>query len=175
MLIRVCNTSFVISGDTETRETRQLTCGFSGDTVGDTGDTVETRSREPRSPAQRAYRRIGEWPDRVSVRRHGLAAGHARGVWTDARSGAVHRAEGVWISVEGSEQAFDGEVDLAFLATVAGHLRRCERCWKEWADGECPVELLTRAVERIPAGEVFRVLVKEIRANRPGLQRRRRG
>jgi hypothetical protein len=117
-----------------------------------------------------AHRRIGEWPDRwVSHRRHGLAKQHARGVWTDARSGAVNRADGLWLAVEGQVGAFLGQVDLAFLATVAGHLRRCERCWKEWADGETPVELLTRAVERIPAGEIFKVLVKEIRAQRvPG-------
>jgi hypothetical protein len=91
---------------------------------------------------------------------------HARGVWDNARSGAVHRAEGLWLAVEGSEPAFDGEVDLAFLATVAAHLRRCERCWKEWADGETPVLLLTRAMGTIPAGQVFRALLREVRAQR---------
>jgi hypothetical protein len=124
------------------------------------------------SPGGEAAARIGEWPEQVSGRRHGLAGQHARGVWIDARSGAVNRAEALWIEVAGDERAFGGQVDLAFLATVAAHLRRCERCWKAWIDGETPVELITRAVARIPAGEIFRPLVKEIRAQRrPGRRR----
>jgi len=124
---------------------------------------VETRSRKPKSPGQMAYQRIGEWPDKVSGRRHGVAKLHARGVWDNARSGAVHRAEGLWDETAGDERSYLGQVDLAFLATVASHLRRCERCWKEWADRETPVLLLTKAVGTIPAGQLFRPLLREIR------------
>lgn len=133
-----------------------------------------TQSMTRNSPGWRAQRRIGPWPDVVSRRRNGLAAQHSRGIWADATSGAVNRAEGIWLETGGDPAAFEGQVDLAFLATVAAHLRRCERCWKEWIDGERPVDLLTAAVGRIPAGEVFKVLVKEIRAQR-GRGRRRRG
>jgi hypothetical protein len=124
------------------------------------------------SPGHRASRRIGEWPGKVS-RRRGPSAQHSREVWETARGGMVSRARGLWEETAGDAVAFQGQIDLAFLATVAGHLRRCEKCWRPWIDGETPVELITRAVERIPAGQVFRVLVKEIRAQQaPG---RRRG
>jgi hypothetical protein len=130
--------------------------------------------RGPWSPGGAAAARIGEWPDQVSHRRHGAAKGHALGVWVDARSGAVNRAEALWTEVGGELPAFLGQVDLAFLATVAGHLRRCEKCWKPWIDGETPVELITRAVERTPAWEVFRPVVMEIHAQQ-GRGRRRGG
>jgi hypothetical protein len=67
-----------------------------------------------------------------------------------------------------------GQIDLAFLATVAGHLRRCEKCWRKWADGETPVDLLTAAVRTTPAWEVFRPVVMEIHAQQ-GRGRRRGG
>lgn len=127
------------------------------------------QGRKRGSPGQMAWRRIGDWPgDAVSRRRHGVARQHARGVWDNARAGAVNRADGLWDEVEGDQRSFLGQVDLAFLATVAAHLRRCERCWKEWADGETPVDLLTAAVRRIPAWEIFRAVLKEVRAHRPG-------
>lgn len=78
----------------------------------------------------------------------------------------VNRSQGLWAHVDGDARAFAGQVDLAFLATVAGHLRRCERCWLEWIDGETPAELLTAAVRRTAAWEVYRVLLREIRAQR---------
>lgn len=121
----------------------------------------------PLTPGQLAVRRVGDWPgDRVSRVPGGLARQHAAGVWGDARLGMVNRAEGLWRHVGRDRRAFEGQVDLAFLATVAGHLERCEVCWRTWVDGEMPVEMLSAAVARIPAGQVFRVLVKEIRAQR---------
>lgn len=87
-------------------------------------------------------------------------------VWTEAVTGMVNRATGLWTHVGEDPRAFAGQVDLAFLATVAAHLRRCEQCWKPWIDTEVPVELLTAAVRRTPAGEVFKVLMREIRAQR---------
>lgn len=71
-------------------------------------------------------------------------------------------------SVGGDLRAFDGQVDLAFLATMAGHLRRCEDCWAEWIDRERPVDLLTRAVQLGPARDVFGAVLKEVRADRRG-------
>jgi hypothetical protein len=116
-------------------------------------------------PATVAARRVGDWPG--GLRGSGGPAGrHARGAWVDARSGAVNRAEGLWQECGRDRAGFLGQVDLAFLATLAGHLRRCEWCWREWADGEVPVDLLTAAVRRIPAGEVFRAVLTEIRATR---------
>lgn len=124
------------------------------------------RQRRRRTPGQIAADRVGEWPDGVSRKRNGLAAGHAAGVWETARTGMVNRAGALWALVDGDRRAFEGQVDLAFLATVAGHLRRCAVCDREWVDGEVPLDLLTAAVRRIPAWEVFRPLVREIRASR---------
>lgn len=117
------------------------------------------------TPGQRAAKRIGHWPTRVSVR-HRLAEQHARGVWDQARAGAVNRAGGLMASVDGDLRAFDGQVDLAFLATVAAHLERCQTCWKEWVDREVPVDLVTAAVQRGSAGDVFAAVLKEVRAHR---------
>lgn len=121
-------------------------------------------------PGQLAAGRIGPWPgNRVSAKPQGLARQHAAGVWLDAQTGMVNRAERLWRHVDGDQTSFEGQVDLAFLATVGAHLERCTRCWQTWIDGEVPVELLTAAVRRIPAWEVYRVLLREIRAQRgPG-------
>lgn len=120
------------------------------------------------TPSQQAAARVGPFPgDKVSRKRNGLAASHARGAWETARTGAVNRSWGLWTEVGGDRRSFLGQVDLAFLATLAGHMRRCEDCWEEWIDHEVPGELLTDAVRRIPAWEIFRALVKEIRAQRP--------
>lgn len=121
-------------------------------------------SAAARAPGARAAARIPAWP-KVS-RRRALADEHAREVWGQARAGMVNRAEGLMAHVGGDPRAFAGQVDLAFLATVAGHLRRCPRCWLVWVDSEVPAELLTAAVRRTPAWEVFRVLVREIGAQR---------
>jgi hypothetical protein len=86
----------------------------------------------------------------------------------------VSRARGLWEETAGDAVAFQGQIDLAFLATVAGHLRRCEKCWRKWADGETPVDLLTAAVRTTPAWEVFRPVVMEIHAQQ-GRGRRRGG
>jgi hypothetical protein len=110
-----------------------------------------------------AYRRIGDWPDTVG--RAGLAREHAWMAWINARSGVVARADGLWTHVGAEERPFLGQVDLAFLGTLAGHLRRCEDCWKNWS-GERPGELLTRAVRKRPMGAVFTALVTEIREGR---------
>lgn len=116
------------------------------------------------SPGQQAAARIPAWP-KVSARQR-LADGHAREVWGAARAGMVNRAEGLWAHTGGDPVGFAGQVDLAFLATVAGHLRRCETCWRTWVDGEVPVQLLTAAVRRTKAGEIWKVLEREIRAQR---------
>jgi hypothetical protein len=124
---------------------------------------VTRRRRIGRWPGERAWLRVGDWPgDRVG-KPHGLAAGHAKEVWTAAMTGMVNRANALWESAEQEERAFHGEVDLAFLATVAAHLNRCEKCWEVWMDGERPVDLLTQAVRRIPAWEVFRPMLREAR------------
>jgi hypothetical protein len=81
----------------------------------------------------------------------------------------VGRASGLWAEVGGQARAFEGQVDLAFLATVAGHLAHCDACWARWIDQEVPGELLTAAVRRTPAWAVFKPLAGEIR------ERRRRG
>jgi hypothetical protein len=127
-----------------------------------------------RTPGQRAAQRIGPWPHGRVGKPNGLAAGHARTAWESARTGAVGRAWGLWEQVDGEESAFLGLVDLAFLATLGAHMERCEQCWDRWIDQEVPGELLTRAVERIPAREVFRPVLKEIRAQW-GRGRRRGG
>lgn len=124
----------------------------------------EVRSVLRGTPGQQARRRVGAWPEGRIGKRNGLAAGHARSAWETALTGAVGRSWGLWTEVEGEQRSFLGQVDLAFLATLAGHMRRCEDCWVEWMDHEVPGELLTEAVRRIPAWEVFRALVKEIRA-----------
>src|SRR4051812_11566802 len=83
--------------------------------------------------------------------RRALAMRHAAGVWETARTGVVNRAGGLWALVDGEERAYLGQVDLAFLATVAGHVRRCEECPLAWVDGEVPLDLLTAAVRRTAA------------------------
>ena len=118
------------------------------------------------TPRQLAYRRIGDWPDGVG-RPGTLARRHAWTVWVTARSGVMARVPGLWRHVGGDRQAFLGQVDLALLGTLAGHLRRCEDCWKEWGD-QVPAGLLSEAVGRRPAGDVLRPLLKEIRAQGPG-------
>lgn len=128
---------------------------------------------KPMTPGQRAYYRIGEWPAGLG-RQGGLARAHAAGAWATARSGVVSTAGTLWLKVDRDLDAFGGQVDLAFLSTLAGHLRRCEDCWKEWIDGETPVQLLTAAVGRRPAGAVFRPLVREMRSAQ-GRSRRLRG
>lgn len=119
-------------------------------------------SRE--TPGQRAAKRIRQWPGRVSVR-HRLAERHAREVWDNARAGAINRARGLWAETR-DERSFLGQVDLAFLATLAAHLGRCDACWKEWVDRETPVDLLTEAVRRSAARDVFGAVMKEVRAQR---------
>lgn len=126
-----------------------------------------------RNPRVRAYQRIGEWPVGVG-RTGGLARGHAAGVWATARSGVVVRSGGLLALVDRDEAAFLGQVDLAFLGTLAGHLKRCEDCWKEWGGQERPALLLTEAVRRRPAGDAFRPVLREIRAAR-GRSGRQRG
>jgi hypothetical protein len=116
-----------------------------------------------------AAARVGRFPaEKVSRKRNGLAVRHAQSAWETARTGAINRSWGLWSEVERDQRSFLGQIDLAFLATLAGHMRRCEDCWADWIDGEVPGELLTEAVRRIPAWEIFRALVKEIRAQRPG-------
>jgi hypothetical protein len=123
-----------------------------------------------KTPGERAHRRIGFWPVRVG-KVNGLARRHAASVWETARLGAVSRAGGLWAETGGDLRGFLGQVDLAFLATVAGHMRRCEACWEPWMDQEVPGELLTRAVMRIEAWAVLRAVVGEIRER--GRQERR--
>jgi hypothetical protein len=134
-----------------------------GDAVGDAGKWV-TRSAagRRRTPGELAAARAGDFPVVVS-RRRGLAMRHARGVWETARTGVVNRAGGLWALVDGEQREFLGQVDLAFLATVAGHVRRCEECPLVWVDGEVPLDLLTAAVRRTAAWEVFRPVLREIR------------
>jgi len=89
---------------------------------------------------------------------------HAFEVWGQALTGAVNRSEGLFRAASGIEAAFLGQVDLAFLATVAAHLEGCERCEKRWIDGEVPYEMLTSAVRRRPAGSLLAVIAREQRA-----------
>jgi hypothetical protein len=125
--------------------------------------------------SQQAAARVGGWPSGRVGKRNGLAAGHARSVWETARTGVVGRADGLAAEVAGDRRSFAGQVDLAFLATVGGHMRRCDSCWAVWIDQEVPGELLTAAVRRIPAWEVFRPVVAEIRAARGRSGQGRRG
>lgn len=118
------------------------------------------------TPGQRAAKRVGHWPSRQVSARHRLAEQHARSVWDQARGGAINRAWGLMASVDGDLRAFDGQVDLAFLATVAAHLERCAVCWKTWVDREVPVEMITAAVQRTEARDVFGAVLKEVRAQR---------
>jgi hypothetical protein len=120
-----------------------------------------------------AAARVGEFPETVSARR-GPAMRHAVRAWTEARTGMVNRAGSLWTLVDRDPKAFGGQVDLAFLATLGAHIRRCAECDTEWIDGEVPLDLLTRAVRRIPAWEVFRPVLREVRAAR-GRPVRRRG
>jgi hypothetical protein len=86
-------------------------------------------------------------------------------VWGEALTGAVNRSEGLLRAARWHlRQAYLGQVDLAFLATVAAHLERCETCEKRWIDGEVPYELLTSAVRRRPAGSLLAVIAREQRA-----------
>lgn len=110
-----------------------------------------------------AYRRVGDWPDGVG-RKGSAAREHAWMAWVNARGGVVARAGGLWAHVGGDQRAFLGQVDLAMLGTLAGHLRRCEDCWKDWAGGEPPGALLTAAIRKRPMGAVFTAMVTEIRA-----------
>jgi len=89
---------------------------------------------------------------------------HAFEVWNQALTGMVNRAEGLLRAADGVEAAFLGQVDLCFLATLAAHLERCERCEKRWIDGEVPYEMLTSAVRRRPAGSLLAVIAREQRA-----------
>lgn len=111
-----------------------------------------------------AVRRVGgaEFPGGVG-KRGGLARQHAAMVWGNATTGMADRAQSLWVAVERDERVFLGQIDLAFLATVAAHLRRCEKCWETWIDGEVPVDLLTQAIRKIPAWEVFKPLLREAR------------
>lgn len=128
------------------------------------------RTARRAQPRRMAGRRIGELPE---VGRSGPARTHLAGVWLTARSGVVSGSELLWERVGRDERAFGGQVDLAFLGTLAGHLHRCELCWREWADGQVPVVLLTEAVQRRRAGDVLRPLLREIRASRRRSGRRR--
>lgn len=142
--------------------------------MGRHGDTVGTRRRRYETPGQKAATRIGEWPASVSKKPHGIARQHAWSVWTTARTGVCNRAQALWVRVDRDETAFLGQVDLVFLATVAGHLRRCPECSVAWVDGEVPMDLLTAAVRRIPAWAVFQPVLREMRsaAGRSGLAER---
>lgn len=149
--------------------------GQSGDDLRKQGTKLGTKAGPKRlTPGQRAAHRIGPWPHGRVGKPNGLASGHARTAWETARTGAVGRAQGLWEQAGGDESGFLGLVDLAFLATLGGHLERCEQCWDRWIDQEVPGELLTRAVDRIPAREIFRPVLREIRAQW-GRGRRRRG
>lgn len=117
------------------------------------------------TPGELAAARIGDWPVQVSARRR-LAAAHAASVWAEARTGMVNRAQGLWAHVGGRTAAFEGQVDLAFLATVGAHIGRCPVCEKRWVDGEIPYELLTAAVKRRPFGRLLVMVAREIRAQR---------
>lgn len=116
-----------------------------------------------------AYQRIGDWPEGLG---RGLAREHAWMAWVNARSGVLARSEGLWAHVEGDVAGYLGQVDLAFLGTLAGHLRRCGDCWKDWS-GQRPVDLLTKAVRRRPMGAVFQALTTEARAMAPKQRRKR--
>lgn len=118
--------------------------------------------REPK-PKALAWRRIGDFPPGVGK---GLAREHAWMAWVNARSGVVARAEGLWASTDGAQSSFLGQVDLAFLGTLAGHLRRCEDCWKRWGDRQRPVDLLTKGVRKRPAGAVLGAVMTELKAQR---------
>jgi hypothetical protein len=123
------------------------------------------------TPRQMAYQRIGDWPDGLG--RPGAGREHAWMAWTTARAGVLNRSEGLWEHVDGDVAGYLGQVDLAFLGTLAGHLRRCADCWKDWGGGR-PVDLLTKAVRRRPMGAVFQALTTEARELRPRTTRRKR-
>jgi hypothetical protein len=130
------------------------------------GESVAV-SRRRRDPRVLVSARIGGWPHGVG--RPGPGREHAVRVWLTARSGVVSSSEALWAQVGRNDRALGGQADLALLGTLAGHLRRCEDCWREWSDGQRPVDLITEAVKRRAAGDVFRPLLRQIRTGRvPG-------
>lgn len=121
-------------------------------------------------PRALAAARIGEWPHKTARGAGRLAEAHAAGVWSDARSGVGWRSQRLWDSVgagSGQRMRFEGQVDFAFLATVAGHLGSCGLCWQTWFGGSVPAELMTRAIRARPKlWQLFGPVVREIGVRR---------
>lgn len=119
------------------------------------------------TPAERATRRVGE----LKAKGRGLPVGaresraHATQVWEAARAEVAAKAAVLEVVTrEAGAAALQGQIDLVLITAVAGHLGRCELCWRKWVDGYRPGDLLTAVIRSGPAGDIFKAVERETRA-----------